>query len=148
MDGFTSCLIRPYNQRGQSWDRAGLPRPRPGPPHPHNLCLFKASPGNLLPVDTNAHDCSALHLVVHYNKNIKEYFGGFPGVSVGKESICNAGDCLQYRKPGSIPGSGSSPGGGNGSPFQYSCLENSWTEEPGGLQSTGWQRVRHNSGRS
>ena len=29
-----------------------------------------------------------------------------------------------------------SPGEGNGSPLQYSCLENSWTEEPGG-------RVRH-----
>ena len=27
-------------------------------------------------------------------------------------------------KPGSIPGSGSSPGEGNGSPLQYSCLEN------------------------
>ena len=28
------------------------------------------------------------------------------------------------REVGSIPGSGSSPGGGNGSPLQYSCLEN------------------------
>ena len=33
---------------------------------------------------------------------------------------------------------------GHGSPFQYSCLENPWTEEPGRLQSMGWQRVRHN----
>ena len=37
----------------------------------------------------------------------------------GKESACNAGD------PDSIPGSGRSPGGGNGSSFQYSCLESS-----------------------
>jgi len=36
-----------------------------------------------------------------------------------------------------------SPGEGNGNPFQYSCLENPWTEEPGGLQSMGLQRVRH-----
>ena len=43
---------------------------------------------------------------------------GFPGGSDGKESTCNAGD------PGSIPGSGRSPGEGNGNPLQYSCLEN------------------------
>ena len=36
-----------------------------------------------------------------------------------------------------IPGSGRSPGEGNSNPFQYSCLENSGTEEPGGLQSVG-----------
>ena len=41
-----------------------------------------------------------------------------PGISVGKESACSAGD------PGSIPGSGRSPGEGNGNPFQYSGLEN------------------------
>ena len=35
-----------------------------------------------------------------------------------KESTCNAGDM------GSIPGSGRSPGRGNGNPFQYSCLKN------------------------
>ena len=43
---------------------------------------------------------------------------GFPGGSDGKESACNAGDL------GSIPGLGRSPGGGNGKPLQYSCLEN------------------------
>ena len=45
-------------------------------------------------------------------------FPGFPGSSVGKESACDVGDV------GSIPGSGRSPGKGNGNPFQYSCLEN------------------------
>ena len=43
----------------------------------------------------------------------------FPGGSRGKES--NAGD---IRDVGSIPGSGKSPGEGNGNPLQYSCLEN------------------------
>ena len=43
----------------------------------------------------------------------------FPCSSVGKESACNAGD------PDSIPGSGRSPGEGNGNPLPYSCLENS-----------------------
>ena len=38
--------------------------------------------------------------------------------SVGKESACSTGD------PGLIPGSGRSPGAGNGNPLQYSCLEN------------------------
>ena len=44
---------------------------------------------------------------------------------------------------GSIPGLGRSPGGGNGNPLQYSCLEIAWPEEPGGLQSMGSQRVGH-----
>ena len=48
---------------------------------------------------------------------------GFPGDASGKESTCNAGD------PGLIPGSGRSPGGRNGYPLQYSCLENSMDRE-------------------
>ena len=40
----------------------------------------------------------------------------------GKESACNAGDA---GGAGLTPGSGRCPGGGNGSPLQYSCLENS-----------------------
>ena len=43
---------------------------------------------------------------------------GFPHSSDGKESVCSAGDL------GSIPGSGRSPGEGNGNPLQHSCLEN------------------------
>ena len=42
----------------------------------------------------------------------------FPGGSDGKASAYNVGDL------GSIPGSGRSPGEGNGNPLQYSCLEN------------------------
>ena len=41
-----------------------------------------------------------------------------PGSSDGKAPACNEGDL------GSIPGSGRSPGEGNGNPLQYSCLEN------------------------
>ena len=40
---------------------------------------------------------------------------------MGKESAYNAGDAVDT---GSIPGSGKFPGGGNGNPHQYSCLEN------------------------
>ena len=43
---------------------------------------------------------------------------GLPSLPVGKQSACSAGDL------GLIPGSGRSPGEGNGNPLQYSCLEN------------------------
>ena len=43
---------------------------------------------------------------------------GFPDSSVGKESICNAGD------RGGIPGLGRSPGEEKGYPLRYSGLEN------------------------
>ena len=49
----------------------------------------------------------------------------FPGGSDGKESACNVGDCDL------IPGLGKSPGEGNGSPLQYSWLENPTDREPG-----------------
>ena len=60
-------------------------------------------------------------------------YGGFPGGSEVKASACNAGD------PGSFPGSGRSPGEGNGNPLQYSCLENSMDY----IQSMGSQIVGH-----
>ena len=62
---------------------------------------------------------------------------GFPGGSVGKESACNAGD------PGSIPGWGVSPGDGNGNPFHILTWKIPGTEEPGRLQSMGWQKFGH-----
>ena len=46
------------------------------------------------------------------------------------------------RDVGSIPGSGRSPGGGNGSPLHYSCII-PWTEKRGRLESVGSQRVTH-----
>ena len=45
-----------------------------------------------------------------------------PGGSDSKECTCNEGDL------GSIPGSGRSPGEGNGNPLQYSCWRTPWTE--------------------
>ena len=58
-----------------------------------------------------------------------------------KNPPANAGD---VRDVGSVPGSGRSPGGGNGNPLQYSSWRISWIEEPGGQQSMGSQRVGHN----
>ena len=56
---------------------------------------------------------------------------GFPGGSNGKESAYNAGD------PGSIPGSGRSPGEGNGNDSSILAWKIPWTGEPGRLQSMG-----------
>ena len=61
---------------------------------------------------------------------------GFPGGSGSKESTCNT------RDQDLILGFGRFPGERNSYPFSYSHLGNSWTEEPGGLQSTGSQRER------
>ena len=51
---------------------------------------------------------------------------GFPGGTVVKNMPANAGDTGDM---GLKPGSGRSPGGGNGNPLQYSCLENSMDRE-------------------
>ena len=55
-------------------------------------------------------------------ENFWTSYMGFPGGLEGKTSACSAGDL------GSIPGSGRSPGEGNGNPIQYSCLENPMDE--------------------
>ena len=63
---------------------------------------------------------------------------GFPGSSDGEESACNAGNL------GLIPGLGRSHGEGHG--YTHSSILTwriPWTEEPGGLQSMGSQRVGH-----
>ena len=57
-----------------------------------------------------------------------------------KNPHANAGD---VRDALLIPGSGKSPGGGPGNPLHYCCLENPRTEDLGGLQSMGSQRVGH-----
>ena len=86
-----------------------------------------------LPMSPHFHDCVYSHLRVALRrviwwlceicpialcKGMLYIHLGFPGGSDGKASACNAGD------PGSIPGSGRSPGEGNGNPLQFSCLEN------------------------
>ena len=56
-------------------------------------------------------------------------------------------NAVDIRNEGSIPGSGRSPGGGNGNPLQYSCLENPrdrgtwWARVPAVVQSRTWLRI-------
>ena len=66
-----------------------------------------------------------------------------------KNLLANTG----YTKDmGLIAGLGRFPEGGNSNLLQYSCLENPWTEEPGGLQSMGCKKsdtaehAKHNTG--
>ena len=54
------------------------------------------------------------------------FIWGFPGDTVVRNLFANARD---PGAKGSITGSGRSPEGGNGNPFQYSCLENSMDRE-------------------
>ena len=74
------------------------------------------------------HCCQYSGWHIFGNMNISHK--GFPGGLYGKESACNVGDL------GSIPGLGRSPGGGYGSPLQYSCLE-----DP--MDGRGWRATVH-----
>ena len=67
-------------------------------------------------------NCFLSYDIIDFLHNILLY-KGFPGDSEGKMSAYNAGDL------GSIPGSGRSPGEGNGNPLWYPCLENPMDRE-------------------
>ena len=64
-------------------------------------------------------------------------YQGCPVMLLVHNSPANAGD---MRDVGLIPGLGRSPGGGNGNPLQFSCLENPMDR---GAQCLGSQRVGH-----
>ena len=70
--------------------------------------------------------CATVHGVIKSWTLPSDKTGG----SDGKGSACNVGDL------GLIPGSGRSPGEGNGNPLQYSCLENP-------MDGGGWQATVH-----
>ena len=63
---------------------------------------------------------------------------GFPGGTSGKEPLTNAGD---VRDTGLIPGSGISPGEGNGNPLQHSYLKNP-------MERGAWQAMVHRKAKS
>ena len=63
------------------------------------------------------------------SKRMLSFKPNFPGGSDSKESASNMGD------PGSIPGSGISPGEGNATYSSILAWEIPWTEKPGRLQS-------------
>ena len=67
------------------------------------------------PMGCSKSDFAVLHHLPEFAQAYVHW--GFPGSSEGKAFACDAED------PGSIPGSGRSPGEGNGNPLQYSCLD-------------------------
>ena len=67
----------------------------------------------------------------------RNWWGYRGGGSDAKESACSVGGL------GLIPGSGRSPGEGNGNPLQYSCLENSMGRGAWQVTVHGVARVRH-----
>ena len=69
--------------------------------------------------------------------DIRHKARGFPGGSDGKESACNAGD------PGSIPGLENPLEKEMATHPSILAWRTPWTEEPGGLQSMGSQRLGH-----
>ena len=82
--------------------------------------IHKIKAQRKLNIPESCDTCSLVYLLDTGNNNKMHFYStlGFPGDSVVKNLPTNAGD------PGSIPGSGRSPGVGNGNPPQYSCLEN------------------------
>ena len=62
-----------------------------------------------------------IYLILNFHLTIVYSNKWLPGGSDGKASAYNA---HHVGDPGSIPGSGRSPGEGNSNPLQYSCLEN------------------------
>ena len=85
-------------------------------------------------VPQNFKHISSVQLLSHVRLFVTPWIAAYDSIwfnsSVGKESACNAGG------PGSIPGSGRSPGKGKGYPLQYSGLENS-------MDCMGSQRFEH-----
>ena len=96
--------------------------------------------------DTGSHGTQCRLNKLNPKKDLEvslEVYGGFPPSSVSKETACNAGDL------GSMPGSGKSPGEGNGNPLQYSCLGNpmvrgAWQATVLGALRKGTRKSRHN----
>ena len=62
---------------------------------------------------------------------------GLPWGLAAKYPPNNGGDADSFPELGRFPGEG------NGNPFQCSCLGNATDRRAGGLQSIGWQRIRH-----
>ena len=81
-----------------------------------SVCAVEGLPASSVPLLMKIRSCWNFHQWILFVILARDL--GFPYSSVSKESAGSVGD------PGLIPGSGRSPGEGNGNPLQYSCLEN------------------------
>ena len=92
----------------------------------------KTEPGNNKTTTTLVNEKKRNRIKINLSYVLKQ---DFSGGSDSKASIYNAGD------PGSIPGSGRSPGEGNGTPLQHYCLENP-------MDTGAWQATVHGVAKS
>ena len=108
-------------------------------PRTRHLMQGQSDPSRTMAVTANRGYQQMLRRNQHYWRP-----GGFPGGSISKESTCNAKETVcSAGDLGLIPGSGRSPGEGNGNPLQYVCLGNPMDRGAGRLQFMGLQRVGH-----
>ena len=98
-------------------------------------CLLPQSP-KVCSIHLCLFFCFAYRVIINILKFHLFFLLSFPGGSDGKESACDAGDMQ------SIPGSGRSLEEGLATHPSVPAWRSPWTEEPGGLQSMGSQRVR------
>ena len=97
---------------------------------------FLISRGSHHPIDQRPLECPHRHLGTFRAVQ----WWGLPTGCGGEEPTCQR---RRHKRRGSVPGSGRSPGAGNGTQSSVLAWEVPWTEEPGGLQSTGLQRAGH-----
>ena len=118
--------------------QSGLPCPSPGElPNPGTKARSPTLQADSLPSEPPGKPTSGVVWQESKEKQKRHpgviqtymYIYGLPWWLNDIESAC------QYRRQGSIPWSGRSPGDGNGNPLQYSCLGNPTDEKPDGLQS-------------
>ena len=130
-DRLSQDHIHPFPEMGQTPAPTALPQPLPSHQYPLDICqgealggLSGSSPPSLSCLHPTS-ECWVHNLSLPQTEWLKlQKFHGFkfhnqgmgPWGLHGKESAC--------QSTGSIPGSGISPGEGNGNPFQYSCLGN------------------------
>ena len=108
-------------------------------PRTRHLMQGQSDPSRTMAVTANRGYQQMLRRNQHYWRP-----GGFPGGSISKESTCNAKETVcSAGDLGLIPGSGRSPGEGNGNPLQYVCLGNPMDRGAVRLQFMGLQRVGH-----
>ena len=120
----------------EDWSRISLMREKMGFEN-----SFAYSDPTEFQLTTSGQSCKPTFFIsinaVHHQQVIESWLGGWYLKGLlwwlsSKESSCSAGD---IRDTSSIPGSGRSPGEGNGNPLQYACLEESM--DRGAWRATG-----------
>ena len=103
------------------------------------FCLFQKVIQLESPCSLLISDCYSFKILsTSFHELIVHFFSMLNNSgSHSKQSVCNAGD------PGLVPGTGRSPGEGNGTHSSILALEIPWTEEPGRLHPMRSQKVRH-----